>query len=340
MIMLLLRLLFRLFKILGVLFILALIILFVASLFTPIREPKKWGVTFSYPYSESLGIPWEESYDAMLQELHVRHIRLPVYWSLTEPEKDVFHFDELDKQMKKAEEANATVILAVGRKVPRWPECHEPEWIEKLPIYDQQKEILDYIHEVVLRYKDSKALVAWQVENEPFLPFGLCPKLDVGFLEHEIEYVKSLDPKHPIVVSDSGELSLWVRAAKRADIFGSTMYRTIYNKRFGYITYPLPARFFRAKRTLTELVVGKKPMMVIELQGEAWGPSAIQYFTKEERDKSMSPEKFTEIIDYAKRSGFDEFYLWGVEWWYWLKVHEHDPEIWNQAKDLFSTNAN
>jgi hypothetical protein len=25
--------------------------------------------------------------------------------------------------------------------------------------------------------------------------------------------------------------------------------------------------------------------------------------------------------------------LWGAEWWYWLKVKDGDPSVWNVVKD-------
>ena len=30
-----------------------------------------------------------------------------------------------------------------------------------------------------------------------------------------------------------------------------------------------------------------------------------------------------------------EFYLWGAEWWYWMKEKQNKPEIWDEAKKLF-----
>ena len=301
----------------------------------PIKEPRAWGVTFSHTYAKSLGLEWREVFEMMLDELGVRHLRLPIYWNEVSPAQGALDFDVYDYQMVRAEEFNAKVILAIGRKVPRWPECHEPAWTRELSEKEQQEELLRYIEVVVGRYKASSALVAWQVENEPFLPFGECPPLDVGFFDRELALVRKLDPSRPIVITDSGELSIWIRAARRADIFGTTMYRTIYNKSVGQFTYPLPPSFFRAKRALTEIFVGHKPMVVIELQAEPWGSAPVEKLSREESERSMSPKKFRDAIAYASRSGFDEFYLWGVEWWYWLKVRGHDPEMWNIARELF-----
>ena len=36
-----------------------------------------------------------------------------------------------------------------------------------------------------------------------------------------------------------------------------------------------------------------------------------------------------------KKTGLDTFYLWGVEWWYWMKTAQNQPAIWTEAKTLF-----
>ena len=48
----------------------------------------------------------------------------------------------------------------------------------------------------------------------------------------------------------------------------------------------------------------------------------------------MGVDKFKEMINFSSKTGFDTFYLWGVEWWYWLKLNGHD-ELWLEAKKLF-----
>ena len=38
-----------------------------------------------------------------------------------------------------------------------------------------------------------------------------------------------------------------------------------------------------------------------------------------EQYKSMNMDTFRNNIDFARRVGFPEVYLWGVEWWYWIR---------------------
>ena len=44
--------------------------------------------------------------------------------------------------------------------------------------------------------------------------------------------------------------------------------------------------------------------------------------------KTFNDATLREHVEYAQRTGFDEFYLWGVEWWYWIKLQGH-PEVWD-----------
>ncbi len=310
-----------------------------ALLSTPVREPRAFGVTYVDWISDKYGMDKREVFLAILDDLGARRIRLPIYWDKIEVKDDNYEFEEMDWQLEEAEKRGAEVMLAVGRKLPRWPECHQPGWVlDKKDEKYEKKELLEFLEVVVKRYREHPALYAWQVENEPFLPFGEgCPLFGGKFLDEELALVRRLDPGHPVVVTDSGEFSFWVRAAARADIFGTTMYRTVWQESLGYYTYPLPPGFFRVKRALAELSIGARPSIVSELQAEPWGPHEnyeYELFTIDEQLSRFNVETFREHIAYAQKTGFDEFYLWGVEWWYWLKLNGH-PEIWNEARKLF-----
>ena len=50
--------------------------------------------------------------------------------------------------------------------------------------------------------------------------------------------------------------------------------------------------------------------------------------------KSFNLKRFRDNIDYVQRAGFDEVYLWGVEYWYYLKELGH-LEIWGEAEGIF-----
>lgn len=324
-------------------FILFLLVILVILIGYSLRRPSgtvthdfRYGVAFSKIFSEQMGLDWRANYLAVLHDLKPEFLRLPVYWQDIEPQKGEFNFTDYDWMVNEAEKSGTKLVLVVGRKTPRWPECNVPEWSKQVPEDAQKTGVINQAERVVARYKDRKSLYAWQVENEPFLQFGDCKLLGGDFLDEEIEKVRALDGgKHPIMVTDSGELSLWLPAAKRADIFGTTMYRIVHSQRFGYIEYPFPPKFFWLKANLVHLFYPEKPIIVSELQTEPWGPSLIYDISVEEQMKTMTLDHFKANVEYAKAVGFGDIYLWGSEWWWWMKTVENRPEYWNEAREIF-----
>jgi|SRR3989338_4551389 len=331
---------FRNFKWIKIFFI--VLILFLFSVFLASRgriyqkEELEYGITFSKKQAQSLGFDWQEVYISVFDDLGVKNIRLPAYWDEIEGQEGTFFWEDLDWQINEATKRQAKIILAMGARLPRWPECHFPNWTKNRLKAQIENKTLDYIAKVIERYKDNQQITAWQIENEPFLShFGDCPKFDKKFLDQEIFLARWLDSR-PIVVTDSGELSLWLGAARRADIFGTTMYLNTYSGFFkSYIHYPIAPGFFRFKKNLASLFAKPKDWIVIELQAEPWGPKPYQELSQTERDRTMDFKKFKEVIEFSRQTGFREFYLWGVEWWYW-ELKQGRPEIWNYARTLFN----
>ncbi|MGK2848596.1 MAG: hypothetical protein ACSLEX_00810 [Minisyncoccota bacterium] len=300
------------------------------------RQDVSLGMTFSYRYAESLGLDWQETYLALLDDMGVKKMRLPVYWDLTEKSRGQYDWTALDWQIARAEERQVEVILTIGQRVPRWPECHIPEWAngdEKM----RQTALLHFMVQTIERYKGVSAITVWQVENEPFLVhFGICPPLDTAFLEHEVALVKNLDSTRPVLLTDSGELSWWVSAAKRGDMFGTTLYRHIWSPHIGgYFTYPIGPNFFRAKALLVRILTKQEHLVVIELQAEPWASGWVADASLEEQFRTMDEHKLRENVEYAKRVGFPEMYLWGGEWWYWMKTKKDYPALWETGQELF-----
>lgn len=316
----------------GVPLLLAVALFFLSRPTANSERKINWNATFDRDFAIKLGLDWQAAYLAILDDLKIKKVRLPARWSDIEPEEGKFSYADLDWQVAEATKRNTNVVLAVGYRLPRWPECHDPSWVK-----DLRPAVLAYIEKTVNRYKDNPAVFAWQVENEPFLPFGECPPFDVNLLDEEIALVKKLDNR-PVIVTDSGELSIWVRAAKRADIFGTTMYRWVWNQYLGSYEYPIPPVFFRIKERLTRLFVGQeKPFVVIELQAEPWTHKQIYEISIEDQLKLMSLSEIKATVDYANQTGFSDYYLWGVEWWYYLKQNSQ-PEYWDYFKNLVEVN--
>ena len=178
----------------------------------------------------------------------------------------------------------------------------------------------------------------WQVENEPFLAFGICPKASAELLDQEIELVRIYGPEKEIIVTDSGELSLWIKAARRADVFGTTMYREVVSDKVGQWNYPIGPRFFHFKKWLIETFADQDEAIVVELQGEPWISGWTTNAPLLEQFGSMNEFKLRDNVQFAKNAGFSEIYFWGAEWWYWLKTEKNYPGLWQEARGIFRDN--
>jgi hypothetical protein len=329
------------FKKILILILVVLLIIVAFYLFLSVRPvPEKidYGVSFNTLYARELNLDWEVAYSAILNDLGVRRFRLAAHWNMVEPEDDQWNFVELDKQVQMAQEKDAKVILAVGRRLPRWPECHVPHWAINKNSEDQQSEILEYIDVVVNRYKGYENIIYWQVENEPYLEVfakEYCGELDENFLDKEIELVKSLDSSRPVLVTDSGNLGTWYKPWSHGDLFGTSVYVYLWNKEIGPFKSYLPPSFYRFKTSLMEIIVREKPSMLIELSLEPWLLQPVVETSINTQLERMNIDKFKEIIDFAKDTRFEEQYLWGAEWWYYMNQNGH-PEFWNEAKKIFN----
>lgn len=293
-----------------------------------------YGVTYSKEFAQYLGLDWKQTYLSILGDLKVKYIRLPIYWDQIEAQKGSYYFTDTDWEVTEAAKRDVRLILVVGRRQPRWPECHDPVWVSQQSKAETRAQILQNIKLVVNRYKNTNAIEVWQVENEPFLNFfGHCPKISQADLQEEINLVKSLD-KRKILLTDSGELSTWYPEIKMGDMFGTTLYRTTYNKYFGYWNYFfITPSFYRLKALLWG-----KPLdatIVAELQAEPWFPSAPATTPLAEQLKSMNADKLQANAEFANQTNFYRAYFWGVEWWYWLKTKQNNSSVWDAARQYF-----
>ncbi len=331
----------RLLKIISLSFLVLLlvgVVWFVWYAHKHVPESISYGMSFNTMYARELGLDWQETYDAIVDELGVRKFRLAAHWPMTEPMRDVYNFAELDYQLAKAESVNAEVILAVGRRLPRWPECHVPEWARTLSTEEQQAEILEYMTVVVERYKDREVIVRWQLENEPYLEVFAkehCDEFDEPFFLRQLEHLRQLDNSRPILVTDSGNLGLWSGPYRNGDLFGTSVYVYFWNPELGQFRTILPPWFYWLKEAFVQLRYGEKETILVELSAEPWLLEPVVDVPIETQFARMNLEKFNEILDYAERTRYEEQYLWGAEWWYWLMLQGH-PEPWERGQQLFN----
>lgn len=300
---------------------------------TPTAEPSRvtYGVTYVPSHARYLGLDSRQTYLAILDDLRVPEVRLAAFWNEIEPQEGVWEFRELDWLLEEARKRGVRVMLAIGRKLPRWPECRVPQWAAALGAGDMEQAILAMLRETVLRYRSHPAVASWQVENEPLFSFGNCPAPSLRFYDQEVSLVRRLDPSRPIVATDSGELSGWVSLARRADLLGVSLYQMTWNPIIGYFSYPLPPSYYARKAWIVKTVTGR-PTILSELQTEPWLPDkSIHELSYDELEKSFTLERFRKNIAFARKAGFSLQYLWGVEWWAWAAANGH-PEFWEEAR--------
>lgn len=296
----------------------------------------EYGMTFSHKYAKELGIDYQDTFVNLVDDLNIKKFRMMAYWDDIESLEGVYDFTELDWLIRRADYSNADVILVVGRRQPRWPECHQPAWVEDLTRVEQMKEELAMIKTVVNHFKIYGNIIAWQVENEPFLSvFGECPETTDEFYVEKLNLVRSLDNR-PTIMTDSGELSTWRKPANLNPILGSSIYRYVWNPLYGNFIYPLPPAYYNFKAKALYKTTQLREVFISELQLEPWTSKAIIDVSLDDQFKSMNINRFKDSIRYAKRIGFDNIYLWGGEWWYWLKIIHGDDSFWLTAKELIN----
>ena len=208
-----------------------------------------------------------------------------------------------------------------------------PEWA------NPAKDLIPYMEQVVKRYRHYENLLYWQVENEPFLYFGDCGRLNKSLYESEIDLVKRLDPDRKILLTDGGEFGDWYRAAKLGDIFGTTLYRKVYNSFVGQFTYPITPEIYPLKRDLVKSFTRKhdQDFIIIELGTEPWGNKQIYDMTLNEQLANFSINDFKDNISYTLKTRYGTHYLWGAEWWYYMKKKHGINDYWNYAAQVFQT---
>lgn len=292
------------------------------------------GTTISPHYAEELGLNARDILIDAHRQLGMRHFRIPVHWWRYEHYEGEFNFSELDELLDYADNNNLHITLAVGQKVPRWPECFDPFWVEDYSQADYEVALMNFLQQVLARYADRPSIRRWQVENEAYFPFGECRKLRPEFVQLEKNVVRSVVPNRMIQTTVSGEQSFWAMSALRADIVGASLYRTVASPGIGHLTFPHIPFWYRAQATLTRLIGSR--VIISELQAEPWGVHSIDRdqdnFTQVALE-AFPASRLREQVYFAKATGIREIYLWGIEWWYLLKV-KGESALWNEVGDL------
>jgi hypothetical protein len=306
------------------------------------NKPLVLGISFVADYAQSLGLNPHQTFDAILNDLHVKNVRLVSYWSDIESEPGKYNFSELDWEFHQAQSHGAKVSLAIGLRQPRWPECHEPSWVDLESTSVWEPQLFQFIATVINRYKNNPALDSYQLENEYFLSaFGLCTNDSRQRLIDEANLVGKLDPKHTLIISRSQNSVGWPVGAPSGGEYAISIYRRVWTPVLGrYIEYPYPAWYYAFLAGIEKIWSGKDTI-IHELQAEPWGPhgQTIPELSLFEQNKSFNTTSLKTTVAFAKATGMKTMYLWGAEYWYYRLATLHDPSVWNTAEQIFASNS-
>ncbi len=313
------------------------------------------GVTFSRRQAEYLGLPWQETFSAVMG-LSPNTVRLGAYWDEIERQRGVYDFSTLDWQLERLPPQTYRVVLTVGMKAPRWPEYYLPTWLLRQTrvgahgtISDDpvvREETLRFLSAVITRYQDHPSIAYWQVENEPLDPSGPRQwRIGADFLAQEVALVRALDHRErPVILSmfvdtppPLASLPPWrshdeSRARTlldMADVLGLDVYPSRGMRFFGrdlYLDWSSWA-WERPAMTLRQLAIDQgKDAWVMEAQAEPWEPSRLVYLD-DAQSRSVGPNTAASTFGRLSNGGFGTILLWGAEHWF-MRQERHDDRSW------------
>jgi quercetin dioxygenase-like cupin family protein len=173
------------------------------------------GISFRPPQVNALGLDARMTLRTLLT-YPFQLVRLGAYWKRMEPEPGRFRPDEIDGQVDAAERAGKQIILCVGAsKTFGYPEFFVPaHQLQQHPLREGalvepaahaslRAAATAFVTRIVERYRDCKAIIAWQVEHEAVDALGMehSWRLAAAFVQQEVAAVREADPTRPIMMN-------------------------------------------------------------------------------------------------------------------------------------------
>jgi Beta-galactosidase len=323
------------------------------------RGQAKLGISFRPLQAQALGLEPMATLSALLS-YEFELIRLGAYWDHIETGPGRFDTGELDRQVDAAERAGKQIILCLGPvKTFGYPEFFVPG--HRLPEPLPEGILVEpaahpalaeagaaFIGRLVERYRDRKAIVAWQVEHDAVDPLGLehSWRLSAAFVRREVEAVRAADPTRPVLLNGFLPTSVPVRlqqwwrtrdqgdslvvAQQLADIVGIDFYpRHAVVAAAGWTVY-LAGRIGaldRRRALVRAAAAGRPRLMIIEGQAEPWEAVTTPPSPQDRAMYSCLPEHVVENYSQCMRwhgPALEAYLFWGAEYWV-LRQQQGDP---------------
>lgn len=322
------------------------------------KRPTYLGTTFSPLQCYYLGLDYRAAFQEICQ-LGLDRIRLGAYWNDIEKSPGVFDFTTLDWLLEEAHRHNITVAVAVGMKVPRWPEFHFPQWVSDRHDTGAGDRALDVrspgVAELSLKFVDAvvnhcryaPAIQYWQVENEPFTRLEIAGGrfLSPQFVKQEIALVRSsLWRSQKILLTNaihlpspklSEDLPAFQDSLEMADAVGFNVYTKVPAGNSGAYLEPQPDFWNQLQTWQKDLTRSGREAWIAEAQAEPWEPQKLVATDKFEYP-SASPHRMKNLVDTLARANYSTVLLWGCEYWYWQKTQGRNLWWWTVQEMLRS----
>lgn len=101
---------------------------------------------------------------------------------------------------------------------------------------------LDQIQEIVKKYKNYSQIKYWQIQDK-----------------NQMHIIKAFDNK-PIIIADTGEISLWYQKSRIADVLGIIIPQEQENKFLKFFNFRMPAWTYKLRAKII-----RKPIIITEL---------------------------------------------------------------------------
>lgn len=287
--------------------------------------------------------------------LGLDRIRLCAYWHDIQPRSNEFNFSQLDWLLDRCHQNNIEVVLAVGMKVPRWPEFHFPQWLSdryetsagKAPLDKRSPAVADLalnlVDRVVSHCRYAPALRYWQVENEPFTQLEITGGryLSPEFVSQEVALVRSrLWETQKILLTNAIHLPspnldedepAFRSSLMNADAVGFNVYTKVPAGNSGAYLEPTVDFWNQLQQWQLQLSSSDREAWIAEAQAEPWEPQKLVALDRANYP-SATPQRLRSLVQTLASLNYNTVLLWGCEYWWWHYRNNRNLWWWTVQK--------